>query len=364
MFPEKIKITDELIQLIIDTRKKYNLTAYQLSEKIGKNKSWLPNIENRRTKNISKSDLYLLFEDFANKEDLRPEQYIVKYLPRDCMIELEDNVTAPCYHVRDMLGVYDSYEELEFLSPEDHNKELDFQINGRSENLREKDTFASVYRLSNILRDKLKSFDIDEKEDFIRYIDTMTDNFENDFKHTLALYGMSYCPDDPISQESNAKTDYLMLLESLSNANSIALNMMCSRSFVYSFIEGAPYEIYEFFNNVTNWKSLTDPEDEKLYYALEDIKNFQFSIFSYIEDLTEYNKIFRNTLSIDYDLIFSKLYEAFRSYIKIAKMDYSFDLPIPDCNSNIDELHQKTDKIIFDIEKEMRSRYRNRNSLW
>ena len=44
MFPEKIKITDELIQLIIDTRKKHDLTAYQLSEKIGKNKSWLPNI--------------------------------------------------------------------------------------------------------------------------------------------------------------------------------------------------------------------------------------------------------------------------------------------------------------------------------
>ena len=46
-------------------------------------------------------------------------------------------------------------------------------------------------------------------------------------------------------------------------------------------------------------------------------------------------------------------------------MDYSFDLPIPDNNSNIDELHQKTNKIIFDIDKEIRSRYsRKRNSLW
>ena len=104
----------------------------------------------------------------------------------------------------------------------------------------------------------------------------------------------------------------------------------------------------------------------KLYNinTLEDVKNYQFSVFSYIEDLAEYNKIFKNTLSVDYDLIFSKLYEIFRLYIKVAKMEYSFDLPIPDSSSNISELHQKTDKIIFDIEKEMRSRYRNRNSLW
>ena len=98
--------------------------------------------------------------------------------------------------------------------------------------------------------------------------------------------------------------------------------------------------------------------------SLQQIKNYQFSVFSYIEDLAEYNKIFKNTLSVDYDLIFSKLYEIFRLYIKVAKMEYSFDLPIPDSNSNISELHQKTEKIIFDIEKEMRSRYRNRNSWW
>ena len=128
MFPEKIKITDELIQLIINTRKEHNLTAYQLSEKIGKNKSWLPNIENRRTKNISRSDLYLLFKNFADEKNLRPEQYIVKNLPRNCMIELEDGLTAPCYHVRDMLGVYDTIDEYISLPPEEHNKEANEQI--------------------------------------------------------------------------------------------------------------------------------------------------------------------------------------------------------------------------------------------
>ena len=75
MFPDKIKITDELIKLIIDTRKEYHLTAYQLSEKIGKNKSWLPNIENKRTKNIAREDLILLFKDFAKDKDMDAEEF-------------------------------------------------------------------------------------------------------------------------------------------------------------------------------------------------------------------------------------------------------------------------------------------------
>ena len=65
MLADKIKITDELIELIVCARKEHNLTAYQLSEKVGKNKSWLPNIENKRTKNISKEDLLsYLFEEY------------------------------------------------------------------------------------------------------------------------------------------------------------------------------------------------------------------------------------------------------------------------------------------------------------
>ena len=91
---------------------------------------------------------------------------------------------------------------------------------------------------------------------------------------------------------------------------------------------------------------------------------FHFCIYEYIDYVAEYSTIFKEVPNIEYNLFFSKLYEAFRLYIKVAKMEYSFNLPIPDSSSNISELHQKTDKIIFDIEKEMRSRYRNRNSLW
>ena len=84
--------------LIIATRKEYNLTAYQLSEKIGKNKSWLPNIENKRTKNISREDLILLFKDFAKDKNMDAENFVIKYLPPTATIELDNSVSVPNHY--------------------------------------------------------------------------------------------------------------------------------------------------------------------------------------------------------------------------------------------------------------------------
>ena len=96
MFPKKIRLTDDLIELIIETRKRNGLTAYQLSEAIGKNKSWLPNIENHRTKNISNDDLLLIFNDFAKEEGLSPELYIIKHLNPTAQVQLDNGDIVSC----------------------------------------------------------------------------------------------------------------------------------------------------------------------------------------------------------------------------------------------------------------------------
>lgn len=54
---EYIILTDKIIENIIQKRKDENLSAYGLSEKIGKTKFWLPNIENRKQKKIKYDDL-------------------------------------------------------------------------------------------------------------------------------------------------------------------------------------------------------------------------------------------------------------------------------------------------------------------
>ena len=357
MFPEKIKLTDDIIQLIIDTRKNNNLTAYQLSKQIGKNKSWLPNIENKRTKTISRSDLYALFKGFADKENLRPEQYIIKNLPRNCMVELEDGLIVPCFHVQEMLDV-DSNEEYINLPLEQQAKELDFYSDGRDIKLREKDVSSSVYRLSNILLNNLKKYNLEKQEDFCRYIDMISKNFERDFERTIELYGNSYFPEDPIKYDSSVKKDYLTFIDNLIDINDLAMDMITAKTFVYSFIEGTPYQSYEFFTKMNKWDFTILPDVDEILIRLEDIKNFQFCIFLYIEYADDYAKIFKNTSDIDYNLIFSKLYEAFSLFIKFAKIDYSFDSSILTNFDDIDFLHQETDKIIFDIEKKLRSKYK------
>lgn len=358
MFPEKITLTDDLIQLIIDTRKKNNLTAYQLSKEIGKNKSWLPNIENKRTKTITKSDLYAIFEKSANQENLRPEQYIVKNLPRNSMIELEDGVISPCYHVQEMLNV-DSYDEFLNLPPEQREKEIDYYCNGRDTKLREKEVSSSVYRLSNTLLNKLKKYDLEKQEDYSRFIDIISRNFENDFERTIKLYGNAYCPSDPLSADTCVRTDFLSYLDNLIAANDIAIDMLTAKSFVYSFIEIAPYQEYSFFDAMKNWDYTSIPDVDKIHFKLEDIKNFHFCIYLYIEYATEYSTLFKKVPVIDYNLMFSKFYEALSLFIKFSKIDYNFEIHIPTKYSDIESIHQYTDKIIFDIEKTLHSKYKN-----
>lgn len=365
MLPEKIKITDELINLIIDTRKEHNLTAYQLSEKIGKNKSWLPNIENKRTKNISRDDLYLLFNDFASKEELLPEQYIIRHLPRNSMIELGDGVTAPCHHVRRMLDV-DFYEDEEDLSVDDHNNEMDFELYGRNDALKKKDVLASINNLSDTITKKLSLYSIDKQELYTRCLATMKENFENDFERTVNIYGNDYCPNDPLEYNTRVKQSYLEDLDGLQEVIKIAINFMSAKSFVYSFIEGVPQDDnYNFFDKIENWDSLEDSEGEKLHYALENIKNYHFVLYSYIDYYNEYCTVFKHVPNMDYNLIFAKLHEMFELYIGVAKINYSFQFSIPDnfvTYEEIEELHRQTDKILFEIEKEIRSKFKNRNS--
>lgn len=364
MFPDKVKLTDELIDLIITIRKEHNLTAYQLSESIGKNKSWLPNIENKRTKNISRSDLFLLFDVFAKEEDLSAEQFIVRHLPRNTMIELEDGVIAPCFHVREMLGV-DYWEDYEELSCEEYNKEIAFHCYGRSDELKKKEVYASIDILSNFLKNKINTISVNDLDEYRMSIETMEINFENDFERTLHFYRNDFCPYDPFKYDTRAKETYIEDIDFLQRTIKIALDFFSAKSFVYSFIEGTQSGNYCFFDKIKSWNTLEGTEDEKLFFALEDIKNYHFALYSYTDYYTEYCAVFKPVPSIDYCLIFSKLYEIFELYIGVAKINYSFDFTVPGesaTHDEIEELHRQTDKILFDIEKEVRSKYKNRNS--
>ena len=66
---DKFLITDSLRQNIVELRKRNGLSAYDLSEKSGHSKYWLPNIENGKTQKISKEDLLSIYSILLNKNE-------------------------------------------------------------------------------------------------------------------------------------------------------------------------------------------------------------------------------------------------------------------------------------------------------
>ena len=73
MATEKITISEQLRNHIIERRKEYEYTAAELSEKSGHSKYWLSNIESGKTKKISKKDLVSIYKvllEYDNEDEI------------------------------------------------------------------------------------------------------------------------------------------------------------------------------------------------------------------------------------------------------------------------------------------------------
>lgn len=116
MLPDKIKITSELIQTIVSKRNDLGLTAYQLSEKLNKNKSWIPNIENMRTKNINKEESILLFSYLLNTSNDETEKYLEVFI-RENEDDKQDKYVDYKYLYKELLEKYEMSKE--------YNKQLE-----------------------------------------------------------------------------------------------------------------------------------------------------------------------------------------------------------------------------------------------
>ena len=89
MATEKITITDQLRNNIIEERKEIEYTASDLSEESGHSKYWLANIESGKTKKISKEDLISIYKILLDDDD---EENILDYVERiiNQLIDIED----------------------------------------------------------------------------------------------------------------------------------------------------------------------------------------------------------------------------------------------------------------------------------
>ena len=315
MFAEKIKLTDAYLDLIIQKRKEHSFTAYQLSEHIGKNKSWLPNIENRRTKNITKEEFLSIFQDFAKEENMDTETYIIKYLPSDALIELEDSTCVPCCYLKTKQNL--PPQETAFTELASPSNEL-FQLNQSLSDFNQ--TIQQIFSTLSFFRNTLPLCDNDTKEK------------ENHYSNTS-------------------------LLEDISN-------FIENFSVALSFINANIYRFFdpEFSNETLSYKieHYQYGNLQELTEILFDIETYSYAIYDYTNLFYKDTKIKKEEYTLNYQELYHILFQLIKDFLYIAELSYSFEFELPNIHPTKEELekkHLETTNILFQIRNLFYTKY-------
>lgn len=358
MFPEKMKITDDLIKLIKDMRKEYNLTAYQLSEKIGKNKSWLPNIENKRTKNITREDLILLFKDFARDKNMDAEEFVIKYLSPTANIELDNNVTVPNHYLQSAMGIYSPDHEDLHISDEERIKRISYYMEDKPYEVDLMRLKKKIKDLSETIIDEFSYCKTsDDRRNIISLVDTMNTNFQGEFAYTQKLYQIAlFHGNAEMCFGKTVGADYLKHTD-----NNID-RFFSKQKLLYAYSDVCNDINFEAGNyNLFVDLMLVDEKtnSEKLYDILFGFESFIYKLHEYLLAAKNEAIINNHPCNINFIPLFEHIIKSMNEFINNIKLDYRFDYSIPGQDTDIDELIRKClelNNITYGIKQAIRNK--------
>lgn len=314
MFPNKIRLTPDYINLIIKERKEHDLTAYQLSEQLGKNKSWLPNIENKRTKNISKEDFLALFEDFAEEEGLNPELYIIKHLSSDALVYLDDGRAIPALFLKKQYRLNepskfdreDELDEADTLETDSYFHELKHYI----------------FELQDVLFELLQVEKDPQADQLFEDLETIRTNFLADYGLALRIYGINYFANLDVARPNES---YLAELNSLVNETKYRFKLVNQRYTLYDYFKapGASADLSYRINSC-------DPSHVK------ELRESLSYVGSYIEILSQYIATYfahPHSNITDFHKLYSVADNFCKDFVRASKLNYSYDFKIPNDDS-------------------------------
>ncbi|MBS5129899.1 MAG: hypothetical protein KHZ01_05365 [Lachnospiraceae bacterium] len=360
MFPNKIALTDEYIDLIVKERKKHGITAYNLSQKIGKNKSWLTNLENHRTKNISKTDFLLIFKDFAKEENLDVEKYIIKYLHPNAIVTLENGNTIPCYVLQtyyELLSIDGNYidymESLDFYNF--YNGELDFKKDMKSLEGSLSSFKETVLKKTSELPDKK------QRKEIIKAIDIITENLMREFPLAMEYYKIDIFKNIPNNIYGKLDDLYINEANEIINQTLQQFTLLNAKIDVYSYLS-EDGDNYSLVSEIANFEYGTLDD---LSNIIDKIEAFSFSIYNYID--LSYK--FGSSSNIDVKKLYRKLKTFLCAFVNIAKLNFEVIFAVPSNDSSEDiikETQLQANNLIFQIKQAFQEKYHystNNNSL-
>lgn len=342
MFPDKIRLTPDYIDLIIKERKKHDLTSYQLSERLGKNKSWLPNIENKRTKNISKEDFLALFDEFAKEANMDTEMYILKNLSSDTLVLLDDGRSIPALHLKKIYRLNepsssDYADERRALSTDSYFRALARRISDLQDNL----------------IDLVRCEDDPQPDELLEALEIIRSNFLADYSLALRIYHINYFA---VLDVLHPNESYLSEMDHLVTETKYRFKLVNQRYGLYRYFK-APGNMADLSYQI----NICDPSSaKKLNKLIPDIE-------TYISELSQYIGTF---FSYPYSQItdFQKFYTVAEGFCKdfahASKIPYSYEFKIPMDDSSeaeVKDAQLQINNIFFDVKKRFKEKYHIKN---
>lgn len=156
MIKEKLDITLIIKNFISDLRKESGLSAQDFGEQIGKSKYWLANIENDKTKTITKLDLLS----------------IIKYTKK------VDDATAENI-LNDLLS--ENNQQIEFILPDSDKDNKDY-------NKAFQDVVDDIVKGFSVIFEK-----VDDKEYTLKLLKRLNKNMHSDLGYSLSIFSLPWC---------------------------------------------------------------------------------------------------------------------------------------------------------------------------
>ena len=171
MIPEKIELTKVIKSIIANSRKDTGLSSYDFSEKIGKSKYWISNIENGKAKFIAKEDLCLIIKTAKGVSDQEIEAMLT-----DILTDNVDPLNKPIEILTP------SSEE-----PKDYEKEFERLVN-------------DINKGFDVIYDS-----IDNKEDVIKFFKRIKTNMRSDLGYAISVFTLPWCHLSEADKETKVK---------------------------------------------------------------------------------------------------------------------------------------------------------------
>lgn len=330
MFPEKIQLTDDLIDLITNQRKENHISAYDLSEKIGKNKSWLTNIENHRTKTISRKDLLALFSQFNIPVDLDPELFIIKNLPPTAQIQTSDGMTQYCLELQTKYNLLPTNSSTKYLN----NLTL----------LKDQETFKyALNRFSECMMDNFTQ--TRDNRDSI-YFTLKNIVYTTNIDYTLAnsFFNIDIFNEYPEDEYSQFADNYRKELQALIEFTSKQFKLLSIKTKVYGyFSEGGNR-----YNLMQELIAAEYAPVNELIDILKDIEDYIHSVYKYVSLSFEYAP----DSFVDYKKLYSVAERLLKTFVAITHTNYSFSYNVPSNDSSKEEINEaqlQLNNIFFEI---------------